>query len=253
MALFHISMRSDSLGMNTNLYVILPSDTSALPQGGYPVLYLFHGLSDDHTKWLRSTRIEEYAAKYDLCVVMPEVQCGFYCNMKNGLNYDDYITKDLPAFIEKTFPVTRDRARTFVAGLSMGGFGAIKTGLREYGKYGACAGLSAVIHPFEKVDGADEGRVRLARSILGDTLTLDQKDDPYKLAEGQASLPEEQRTRLYMAIGTEDFLYEDNVKFRKVLDGLGFAYTYEEAPGHHNWDFWDKYIQNALAFFFDED
>lgn len=253
MALFHISMRSNALGMNTNLYVILPTDRTTIPKDGFPVLYLFHGLSDDHTKWLRSTRIEEYAAKYDLCVVMPEVQCSFYCNMKNGLAYDDYITKDLPDFIRATFPVTEKREKTFVAGLSMGGFGAIKTGLREYETYGACAGLSAAIHPLEQVDPADEGRMRMARSIMGESMWFDEKDDPYKLAEKQAALPAEKRTRLYMAIGTEDFLYDDNVRFRKVLDGLGLAYTYEEAPGSHNWDFWDKYIQNALRFFFEED
>ncbi len=253
MALFHISMRAQSLGMNTNLYVILPTDGWDFPEDGYPVLYLFHGLSDDHTKWLRATRIEEYALKYNLCVVMPEVQCSFYTNMKNGLNYDDFITVDLPNFIRRTFPVSKKREKTFVAGLSMGGFGAIKTGLREHMTYGACAGLSAVIHPFEQVNPEDEGRMRLARSIMGDSMKLEETDDPYVLVEKQMALPEKERTRLYMAIGTEDFLYEDNRKFREVLDGLGFAYTYDEAPGSHNWDFWDIFIQKALKFFFNEE
>ena len=252
MALFHISMRSDSLGMSTNLYVILPSDTSSVPEDGYPVLYLLHGLSDDHTKWLRATRIEEYALRYNLCVVMPEVQCSFYTNMKNGLFYDDYITKDLPAFIEKTFPVTKKREKTFIAGLSMGGFGAVKTGLREHQKFAACAGLSAVTHPFEQLENADEGRMRLARSILGDDSKLAERDDPYTLASLQTLLPESDRTRLYLAIGTEDFLYDDNRRFRAHLDRLGLSYVYEEGPGSHNWDFWDEYIQHALRFFFEE-
>ena len=245
-------MRSSALDMSTNLSVLLPSDVSDVPADGYPVLYLLHGLSDDHTKWLRATRIEEYAAKYRVCVVMPEVQRSFYTNMKNGLFYDDFITKDLPAFIEKTFPVTKKREKTFIAGLSMGGFGAVKTGLREHRKYAACAGLSSVFAPFAMLDPADEGRMRLARSVLGDDLTLDERDDPYKLAELQSLLPEEARTRLYLACGTEDFLYEDNAKFRAHLDRLGLSYVYEEGPGTHCWDFWDKYIQNALRFFFEE-
>ena len=252
MALFHISMRSASLDMSTNLSVLLPSDVSDVPADGYPVLYLLHGLSDDHTKWLRATRIEEYAARYKVCVVMPEVQRSFYMNMRHGLFYDDFIAKDLPAFIEKTFPVTKKREKTFIAGLSMGGFGAVKTGLREHQKFGACAGLSAVFAPFEQLGTAGEDRMRLAHSILGNDLKLDERDDPYKLAEWQSLLPEEARTRLYLAIGTEDFLYEDNVNFRAHLDRLGLAYTYEEAPGTHCWDFWDKYIQNALRFFFGE-
>ena len=250
MALFHISARSNSMGMMTNMYVILPTDTSDMPEDGYPVLYLLHGLSDDHTKWLRSTRIEEYAMKYNLCVVMPEAQCSFYCNMANGLPYDDFITKDLPEFIEKTFPVTKDREKTFIAGLSMGGFGALKSGMREYKKYGACAGLSAVTDPFSKVDADDEYRYRLARSVLGESFKKRAEDDVYLSAQKLAKLPAEHRPRIYFAIGKSDFLYDDNQKFKAHLDSLNLPYTYEEGEGYHDWNFWDEYIQHALKFFF---
>lgn len=251
MAVFHVTMKSSALDMSTNLLVLLPTDLEEIPEDGFPVLYLFHGLSDDHTKWMRATRIEEYAAPYHLCVVMPEVQRSFYLNMELGLAYDDFITKELPAFIERTFPVTKRRERTFAAGLSMGGYGAVKTGLREYAKFGACAGLSGVYHPFAFVDRNDKRSVAMMRSALGDAETLPARDDPYALAERQMELPAEQRTRLYLAVGNEDFLRGDNEAFRAHLDNIGFSYTHEEAPGTHNWDFWDEYIQHALAFFFE--
>lgn len=246
MALFHVSLRSNSMGMMTNAYVILPTDTSEIPEGGYPVLYLLHGLSDDHTKWLRSTRIEEYALKYRLCVVMPEAQCSFYCNMANGLPYDDYITKDLPEFIEKTFPVTRDRRFTFIAGLSMGGFGALKSGMREYKKYGACAGLSSAVFLFENADKNHP----LARAIMGESIVRNERDDLFAVSEKLASVPEEERTRVYFCVGTSDFLYNDNQRLKAHFDKIGLPYLYEEGEGTHNWDFWDEYIQHALKFFF---
>lgn len=246
MALFHISARSNSMGMMTNMYVILPTDTSNMPEGGYPVLYLLHGLSDDHTKWLRATRIEEYAIKYNLCVVMPEAQCSFYCNMANGLPYDDYITKDLPEFIEKTFPVTKEREKTFIAGLSMGGFGALKSGMREYRKYGACAGLSSAIHLFR---GADKNHA-LARAIMGEEIIRNERDDLFAISEKLAKVPENERTRVYFACGTSDFLYNDNQELKAHFDKLNLPYLYEEGEGSHNWDFWDEYIRHALKFFF---
>ena len=254
MALFHVSMRSNSMGMSTNLYVTLPSDTSGIPEGGYPVMYLLHGMSDDHTKWLRATRIEEYAAKYNMCVVMPEGQISFYCNMAYGLPYDDYITKDLPEFIEKTFPVTHEREKTFIAGLSMGGYGALKSGIREYEKFGACAGLSSAINLFGSVSESDDHEsyiYRIARGIKGDGLITPERDDLYKLTEKLAALPKEKRTRIYFTVGTEDFLYKDNLDFKAHLDRLGIEYAFEADPGSHSWDYWDVHIRHALKFFFE--
>lgn len=250
MALFEVSFRAPSLGMNTNMYVLLPTDALPVPDGGYPVVYLLHGLSDDHTKWLRSTRIEDYAAGYGACVVMPEAQCSFYVNMKNGLNYYDFIVKDLPGFIQKTFPVSGKRESTFIAGLSMGGFGALNAGLRAPEKYAACAALSPATKPFSNVSPGDVPRMRIASSIMGEDFILSDEHDLFSAADEFSKLPPEKRARIYMAVGREDFLYGGVLDFKSHLEASGVEFSFEEGPGSHNWDFWDEYVKHALKFFF---
>lgn len=253
MALFQTTLRSHFLGMNTGVNILMPTDREQTPDGGFPVLYLLHGMSDDHTSWLRNTRIEQYAARYSLAVVMPDAQLSFYCDMVHGGMYGSYIARELPDFIRRTFPVTAARAGTFVAGLSMGGFGALKLGLGQPGQFAACAGLSAAITPVQNARrGDDPQRHKLVDSVVGDAQTEPPECDLSLLAHKQMQLPAEARTRVYLACGTEDFLYEENRQFRGRLDALGFAYTYDEGPGRHDWDFWDAYIQKALAFFLGE-
>src|SRR5258705_10079650 len=124
---------SDVLGLSTSMTVILPQRTQAqIGLSGAagaeppPVLYLLHGLSDDDTIWLRRTSIERYVAPLGLAVIMPQLQRSFSLDEAHGNRYWTFLSDELPAIVESFFRVSHRREDTFVAGLSMGGYAAMK-------------------------------------------------------------------------------------------------------------------------------
>src|SRR6476619_7886720 len=128
--------------------VILPQSTAGQigmtgseSTGETPVLYLLHGLSDDDTIWLRRTSIERYVAALGLAVVMPQVHRSFYTDEAYGNRYWTYLSEELPEIVHGFFRLSRRREDTFVAGLSMGGYGALKWALRDPGRFAAAASL----------------------------------------------------------------------------------------------------------------
>lgn len=249
MAFLEMKLFSESLGKCTQVSVIMPQRSSqgqiglnaAAGTGLHKCLYLLHGLSDDNTIWMRRTSIERYAAKYGIAVVMPDAAKSFYTNMVQGDRYYDYIAHELPAVIEDMFPVSPRREDNFVAGLSMGGYGALKIALRENDKFCAGAGLSAVAD----IKGWMSRASALSRQVFGDAVA--DSDDLFRLAETVSPRP-----RLYMGVGTEDGLYAGNAALRDHLLSLGYDLTWRDSAGNHNWDFWDEYIQHVLAWMFEK-
>lgn len=147
-----VDVESAALRMTTSLTVLLPQAGDAADWGapepgpdGPPVLYLLHGLSDDASAWTRFTSIERYAAAAGLAVVMPEVGRSMYADAPGGAAYFSYVADELPQLVAGAFRVSTRRADTFVAGLSMGGYGALKLALRRPERYAAAAALSAVV------------------------------------------------------------------------------------------------------------
>ena len=250
MALIDFNFYSETLGMQSTVYVVMPQQSSKgeigianrTKPGKYKCLYLLHGLSDDHTIWLRRTSIERYASEYGICVVMPCGHRSFYTDMKYGLRYYTYIAKELPGIICEFFNVSDKREDNYIAGLSMGGYGALKIGLRECDHFCAAAGLSSV---------ADIRRKDFAQTeipIFGENLEVPNEDDLFWLAEAKNSDPN--KPRIYMGIGTEDFMYDDNTRLREKFQSLDYDYTYRESPGTHSWALWDEYIQYVLKWMF---
>ena len=258
MALLHVNFFSESLGLSTSMNVLLPQPTSAAQVGmgsataraTYPVLYLLHGWSDDETIWLRRTSIERYAAELGLAVVMPRVDLSYYQDMASGMKYWTFISEELPALCRSWFPIAANREQTFAAGLSMGGYGAMRLGLTLPEKFGAVASLSGAVdlnYTSEKT--ANEGPETAAKiaAILGPSPVISgSAGDLFHLAT-QLHANDRPAPRLYQCCGTEDFLYEDNLRFRDHLRALNFDLTYEENPGTHEWGYWDRQIQRTLA------
>ena len=238
---------SNALMMQTSTYVLLPDPAAMLEHHNRPVptLYLLHGLSDDHTCWMRNTRIEQYARKHYVAVVMPAVQRSFYTDMAYGMKYFEFTAKELPAVLERYFPLSKKREERFAAGLSMGGYGALKLGLRCPNRYAAVASLSAptMMHKsFEESEGHPFDPRELI-ALFGDSKRLHAGNDNLcRLAE---KIDPAKAPKIYMACGAEDGLLPVNDEFVKLY-GEKLGVEYHTAVGGHMWDFWDDQIRKVL-------
>lgn len=248
-----MTITSDALHGNVDLDVILPESPKKLigmpGQAGktYPTLYLLHGMSDDHTIWQRRTSIERYASEKGVAVVMPTTDLAWYTDMKYGDKYWTYIAVELPAIMRSFFPgMSKRREDTFVAGLSMGGYGAIKCGLRASDTFSYAAGLSSGLDIVGILERARGDELRFWSDIFG---TADETrggfNDLFAAAEELAK-QDKHKVKFYLWCGTEDFLYQANVSMRDHMNALGLDLTYEESPGNHAWQYWDAKIQTIL-------
>ncbi|MEC0173816.1 alpha/beta hydrolase family protein [Paenibacillus favisporus] len=251
MALIQCHFFSDVLQLSTSMTVILPQQTrhqigmqNNTFADKHPTLYLLHGLSDDDSIWLRRTSIERYVASTGLAVVMPQVHRSFYTDMAYGNKYWTFISEELPSIARSFFPLSAEREDNFVAGLSMGGYGAFKWALSKPESFAAAASLSGAMNGMRAPEDPD--RFPDYKLIYGDKPEKNREEDLFCLME-QCAKSEGPKPMLYQCCGTEDFLYEDNVMFREACKQSGLDYTYEEGPGSHEWGYWDAKIQDVLA------
>lgn len=259
MALIHIGFFSDVLGMCTSCDVILPQKSARQTGMGpgardgerYPTLWLLHGAGDDHTAWLRRTSIERYAAPLGLAVVAPDAHLSSYSDMTHGGKFFTYIADELPEKMRSFFPLSDRREDNFVAGLSMGGGGAVKIGLARPENYAAIGCLSSTMSTVDNraVSGNPAWEKRLFATYDGRDLTGTEEDT----SAGALRILEEglPAPRIYHACGSEDFMRESAHEMRDFfqgIDGNPFDYLYEEAPGAHTWAFWDEHIQHFLDY-----
>lgn len=254
MGVFQGDFYSASLKMTTHLHVIFPeesNDVTPVISGEPRVLYLLHGLSGNSSEWCRFSKIEYYAKKYNFTVIMPEVQRSFYCDKADGTGYFTYISSELPDICGRWFRLDQRRENTFIAGESMGGYGAVKAALRCPERFGAAASLSGVLDYRAFLRMVLEGKWPdfLPEEVyaLHPGGNCGEEDDPLALVRRAAALP--YRPRLIQLCGTEDFLYEANCSFRRAAEDAGYGHCYIEGPGDHEWPYWDKAVQLAFRFF----
>lgn len=250
MALIHLNFFSHTLGMCTSADVIIPqrSDPIDTPDNypTYKVLFLLHGLSDDHTIWQRRTSIERYADEKGIAVVMPNCHRSWYTDMAHGGKYYTFISKELTAVCMNMFRgMSTKREDHYIAGLSMGGYGALKFGLSMPDFFSHIASFSGAVNVYE--------RVALSPGTYSDVFGIidtskDSVNDLFYLAEKASKL--ENRPSVYMWCGTEDFLIEENRKFTAHLSSLGYEHTYCESSGNHSWPYWDEQIKKVLNLWF---
>ena len=253
MILSQINLCSDELATRCTVNVLLPQRKPTDPHDNYRlpfrVLYLLHGYSDDQTAWQRWTSIERYADGLNLAVVMPAAQNSFYTDMAHGGKFFTFLTEELPTVLHELFPLSSARADTFVAGLSMGGYGAFKLALSHPDRYAAAASLSGAVDISEVVkrnnDSDNPAWLEQMQNIFGDLEKLmGSPNDLFNLAMKVSQSGS--KPRLFQYCGTEDFLYQDNLRLRDFIRPLGLDYTYEETPGDHSWVHWDRMIQKVL-------
>ena len=258
MALIQANFMSGSLMRTVPVNIILPVDKLAFSGAvqkevtAYKTLYLLHGIFGNYTDWVSGTNIQRWAEEKDLAVVMPSGDNMFYIDHRESLNYyGEFIGRELVELTRRTFPLSRRREDTFIAGLSMGGYGAIRNGLKYHDTFGCIAGLSSAMIVDKLEMRTNDTPVTInrrdfAESIFGDLTKVKDSDmNPKwlveKLKKQQAEFP-----KMYLACGTEDSLLEANREMRDYLKDAGVDVTYEEGAGGHEWDFWNRYIKKVI-------
>lgn len=233
MALLTINWKAPSIGKDTSMNVLLPESKKPLS-----VLYLLHGLSDDYQSWMRLSAIERHADGLPLIIVMPDGGKSFYCNnpAPAGDKYEDHIVKDVVGYIDRTFktiPSPRGRA---IAGLSMGGYGAIMLALRHPELFGLASGHSSAVafhNPkFKQLPELQVGK--------------DSDYDCFQLA--RRFVRGRKKLHLRFDCGVDDFLIEHNRSFHAHLEKIGLPHIYEEHPGRHDWHYFDGHVPQTLDF-----
>ena len=257
MAIIEVNFISKCLMRTVTFNAIIPVDkfgpqAENAEQKPLKTLYLLHGIFGNYTDWVNGTRIQAWAEANDLAVIMPSGENRFYLDDEKSVElYGEFIGKELVEFTRKLFPLSDKREDTFIAGLSMGGYGAIRNGLKYAENFGCVIGLSAALVHDTWKDADNSAPIFTFRrnyyeAIFGEYDKVKGSDkDPKALL---LKLKEEGRPvpKMYLCCGTEDGLVTANRDFRDFLNENGVDLTYVEGPGKHDWVFWDTYIKKVL-------
>lgn len=246
MAILQATLFSNALTRTVPATVILPSDKydgqgRSISRPPYKTLYLLHGYLGSTLDWITGTRICRWATERDLAVVMPSGDNSVYIDhASSGENYGQFISRELVELTRAMFPLSDKREDTFIGGLSMGGLGALRNGLACPETFGSIITLSGALDFLEQQPPEELSMFGPPEEVLnGDK-------NPAVLLRRFAEDPSLPKPKIFSACGTEDPLLPGNRLYRTRLEDAGFDLTYVEAPGNHNWDFWDTYILEAL-------
>lgn len=258
MALIQVNLFSRSLMRTVPVNVILPVDKMIFPgmkareDKPYKTLFLLHGIFGNYTDWVTGTRIQRFAEEHDLCVVMPSGDNAFYVNQEGmNNNYEDFVAVELVALMRKMFPLSHDKEDTFIGGLSMGGYGAMRLGLKYCDTFGYIVSLSGAFNMEEMTKSRRDADFILhsrnyLEAVFGDLAELLQSDkNPMYLAK-QMHAAGTPFPKVYMACGENDSLLSANREMAQVLKDCGCDLTFEIDPGAHEWDFWDSHIKRGI-------
>jgi putative tributyrin esterase len=293
---------SQSLGTRKQFVVYLPASYGREAGRRYPVAYYLHGLWGDEWNWVRQGRLDATLDSLtargarEMIVVMPDGDDGWYTTW-NALvtmadcardstrlrignaeppasrcvpwpHYDDYVARDLVARVDSSYRTIADREHRGIAGLSMGGYGAVSLALAYPEVFGAAASHSGVLAPLyagprpfappaRYATGVDSAFIatlgRVGRSMIpafGRDTAAWWSRDPARLAaralerrrRGGPPLP-----ALHVDVGVADGLLDQNRAFHAALTTLGVPHRYAEWPGAHTWDYWRGHAGESLA------
>lgn len=247
MALMRIGAFSQVLGKAFGVQAALPE----AHDGPFPVLWLLHGAGDDSSGWMRNTSIERCATRRGLAVVAPEVGLSMYEDMAHGGRYFTHLADELPEMLRRMLPLSPAREDNFIAGLSMGGMGALKVAMRRPERYGAILCLSAG-HTNYRFHEPPAGSPRHDRyfAAYGAAGPLPVEEETLSraraLAASGAPCP-----RVWHVCGDKDPLLRNALltrEFFESLPGNPFRYEFHEYPGRHNWEFWEARAAEMVEF-----
>ncbi|MBO0443343.1 alpha/beta hydrolase [Vagococcus fluvialis] len=257
MALIEVNMMSQKLLRPVTFTAIIPADKwteeGNIKEQTFKTLYLLHGGFGNHLDYITGTRIARWAEDNNLAVIMPAGENRFYVDKpEQGEYYGAFVAEELVDVTRRMFPLSRKREDTFIAGLSMGGYGALVNGLKYHERFSWIGTFSpALLNEIILLGEPENNIIELWKPgfyehALGSLDTLLNSDKDYYYLMSQLIKHEEKIPNIFMAIGTEDFLLEPTRKYYQFLIENEIPVTYKEEPGSHNWEYWDKILADFL-------
>ena len=244
MSYLTINFKSKALHMPVMLDVLMPQG-----HGNYKTLYLLHGAGGDHACWGLTTRIADYVEGKDIAVVMPSGYNRFYVDNINGKDFFTFISDELVKQCENWFDVSRDAGDRYIAGMSMGGYGAFYAALKKPGMYNTAfsySGLLNIIERYDKPQGVDMFPVFGTRQQL-----IDNKFDLYELLHKKSdndTVNVENSSKFIVTCGTSDPRIHMSREFFNAAKQAGLDVFYYEKDGAHDWKYWDKCIEQTIKY-----
>jgi len=247
------TIRFQSKLVNTTLpyNVILPSDYDTSKTTRYPVLYLLHGLTGHYSDWITRTNIADYALNYRMIIVMPEANDSWYTDSVTVPTdkYESYILKELIPDVEGRYRTIQARYGRSIAGLSMGGYGAIKFGLKSPFTFAFAASMSGAFSVTRLTEQDGNPRWETSLKVFGPTGNeARNRNDLFELIEKISASQVSSLPYFYFDCGTEDSFrnFSSNRKLSELMYEKKIPHEYRELPGDHSWGYWDSQIQEVL-------
>lgn len=250
-----LTLESKLLGRSIDYSILYPVNyqRAGNAEKRFPVIYLLHGLTGHHTNWLERSRVALYATRYDIFIVMVEGENAWYTDSATvpADKFESYILEELIPDVEKRFRVSTEREGRAMAGLSMGGYGALKFGFKYPSRFGLVASMSGALGAASWTDNDVKNLEFIKQSLLktfGPTgSTTRTQNDLIKMtreisADGIKSLP-----AIYLDCGTEDILFPTNRSYADLLLERKIPHEFRQLPGNHNWQYWDQQVEVILG------
>lgn len=259
MALLHIDFFSRCLMRTVPVTAIIPADAArfdeevpSCPDKPFKTMYLLHGLYGNNTDWLCMGNVYSAAMERKLAVIMPAAENRWYVDCEaSGERYGGFVGEELVKLTRGIFRLSERREDTFIAGLSMGGYGAFRNGIKYGETFGKAASLSGafITGEIQDADSSDSDITKTRgyyETVFGDLERLSGSDKDCEALYQKKKSEDALLPKLYMACGTEDFLYKENIQTRDILLKNGAPLIYEEGSGEHSFDFWSRYITRVM-------
>ena len=259
MAYFRIEYFSNALRRTTSFEMLIPNDYRAdigqkPPEKPMSTLFLLHGYTGKAENWVPP----EMAGKYNFAIVMPTAENSFYLNgLSTGHAFQTMLGEELVDYVRRTFGLAKSPDSTFIAGMSMGGFGALHTGLAYPETFGKVAALSSafIVHGIAHMKpGENNGMANYEyyRECFGELATAEERDVNPEVLVRKLKAAGKKIPDIFMACGTEDFLLENNREMHRFLLDEKIPHQYFESKGNHDMVFWHEYIIKAVDWMFTE-
>jgi putative tributyrin esterase len=244
MALLTMKFYSQVLGMNSSIQIIIPD--MCIEDGKYPVLYALHGASENYTRWLRETAVERYANKYGIAVIIPETAQGYYTDMKDGYDYFTYISDEIPKIIKDTFPkITTEKKYTFIAGVDIGGYGAMKMLFSKDSAFSSAASISGILSIKKYMQYVKTNNYELLPRLINIWGNIEELDSEKIELIGIIKKITSEDQRLFLCWGNDDFTKDWNIEFLNFYNDKFNIESYEY-EGNHSWESWSEQLEKLF-------